>query len=147
MRIFDCAHGTRFAFREDLSDEILVSVFGDENRPVKVTAIDRGKASSVYTMSVPAEDLIEFGTYLVASALGRGTDGLTSDQDPELLEWVFGVLNGVPTPAGDFLRSIAEAARRADEENYPLLRPALLELKKKFPKYRDPDPHAVKSPS
>jgi HK97 family phage major capsid protein len=59
--------------------------------------------------------------------------------DPELIEWLLGIVNGKPTPSGDFLRSIAEAALRADAENYPLLRPALLQLHKKFPGYRDTD--------
>lgn len=57
--------------------------------------------------------------------------------DEELIPWLYGIVNGRPEPAGDFLKAIADAAVRADPENYPILRPALLELQKKFPKYND----------
>jgi hypothetical protein len=56
---------------------------------------------------------------------------MTSANDRELYPW----LNGAHTKAGDFLKAIAEAAFRADESNYAILRPALLQLKAKYPKY------------
>jgi hypothetical protein len=56
---------------------------------------------------------------------------VTSANDMELYAW----LNGAHAKAGDFLKAIAEAAFRADESNYAILRPALLELKAKYPKY------------
>jgi hypothetical protein len=57
--------------------------------------------------------------------------------DPELTNWIFAIPR---LRAGDFLRSVAEAAIRADDENYRILRPALLRLKAKYPKYDVPIP-------
>ena len=57
------------------------------------------------------------------------------ENDVELSKWVYGLLHNEPTRPGDFLKSIAEAASRADFENYGLLRPVLLELQKKYPDY------------
>jgi hypothetical protein len=57
--------------------------------------------------------------------------------DPALISWVLGISNGKPTRAGDFLRAVANAALRADTQNYEILRPALLELKEKYPQYLD----------
>ena len=54
--------------------------------------------------------------------------------DPELTGWLLNVVN---SNAGDFLRDLAKAALRADHENYPLLRPALLEISKRYPKYNE----------
>lgn len=54
--------------------------------------------------------------------------------DEELMDWLF---NGMQR-GGGFIKSICEAAMRADSENYALIRPALLELKKKHPKYSEP---------
>ncbi len=56
--------------------------------------------------------------------------------DLELIDWVLGITSERASP-GDFLRAVAEAATRADWENYPILRPALLELKKKYPYYSE----------
>lgn len=56
--------------------------------------------------------------------------------DPDLCEWLFGILGGKPHKAGDFPLSVADAALRADGETR-ILRPALLEFKDKYPKYRD----------
>lgn len=57
--------------------------------------------------------------------------------DPALISWVLGISNGKPTRSGDFLRALADAALRADALNYAILRPALLELKEKYPQYVD----------
>ncbi len=57
------------------------------------------------------------------------------DNDPELAPWVYGVLEGRPTPAGGFLRTMAEAAQRADMANYAIMRPVLMALKAKYPEY------------
>jgi len=54
-------------------------------------------------------------------------------EDPVLLDWCNGVLR--PDGAGDFLKAVAAAALRTDPENYPLLRPFLLEMLKKYPQY------------
>lgn len=62
---------------------------------------------------------------------------MIAQQDPELLPWLLGIENGEPTPAGGFLRALAGAALRADHENYADLRPALLSIRDRFPKYRD----------
>lgn len=56
---------------------------------------------------------------------------ILQDDEPELLEWAA----NAAAWAGDFLKNFAAAAMRADHENYPLLRPVLLTLRKKYPKY------------
>ena len=56
----------------------------------------------------------------------------TLQEDAELIEWV---LNMERRGAGGFLITLGEAALRADHENYPLMRPLLLRLKKKYPQY------------
>jgi hypothetical protein len=56
-------------------------------------------------------------------------------QDPELDDWITGVACGVPVSPGGFLAAIVNAALRADYENYAILRPALVQLKAKYPKY------------
>lgn len=57
---------------------------------------------------------------------------MIAEFDTELLDWLTGILNG---RAGGFLSTIAEAAFRADRENYAILRPALLGYKAKYPDY------------
>ena len=60
---------------------------------------------------------------------------MTAPEDDELLDWLYGVVNNSPVEAGGFLHAIAEAATRADYQNYPLLRPVLLHLRAKYPNY------------
>lgn len=38
---------------------------------------------------------------------------------------------------GGFVKTVAQAAMRADDDNYAILRPALLAFKAKYPKYDD----------
>ena len=57
--------------------------------------------------------------------------------DPELLPWLLGIANGKPVGAGGFLTALAGAALRADSQNYTDLRPALLAIRDRFPKYHD----------
>jgi hypothetical protein len=59
---------------------------------------------------------------------------VTAHEDHELIDWLLNASSG----AGDFLRSLAEAGLRADGENYPVLRPVLVKMKAKFPKYAEP---------
>lgn len=57
--------------------------------------------------------------------------------DSEMYDW----LTNASDPArgaGSFVRAIANAAQCADSENYALLRPALLQLKEKYPEYAEP---------
>ena len=71
---------------------------------------------------------------------------MTLQEDNELAPWVYGILHHEPTKPGDFLLELASAVARADFENYPILRPALLHLKTKYPKYRcrhDPLPETI----
>jgi hypothetical protein len=63
---------------------------------------------------------------------------MIAEMDEVLSHWLFGILHGMPERPGDFLRSVAQMAFRADAENYAILRPALLELKAKYPAYNDP---------
>ena len=67
---------------------------------------------------------------------------MIAHEDPELLPWLMGIMNGRPTRAGDFLRSLAGAALRADFQNYREIRPALLNIRDRYPQYDDPDPIA-----
>lgn len=60
-----------------------------------------------------------------------GEDPPDAQHDPVLFPWLMGCQN----QAGDFLKSIAEAALRADAENYALLRGALLTLRESYPEF------------
>lgn len=60
----------------------------------------------------------------------RGT--LRDELDPDVVDWVYGVLNDNP---GDFVRAFADAASRADFENYPLLRPSVVAIAARYPHY------------
>lgn len=61
---------------------------------------------------------------------------VTLQSDPDLGPWVYGIIHEEPEPAGGFLRSLAQAAVRADPINYYFLRPALLVIAAHYPKYR-----------
>jgi hypothetical protein len=65
-------------------------------------------------------------------------DGLLPRRGTTSLEAALlgGVAQGEPTHPGSFLEDFAKTVCRADPTNYPLLRPAVLALKAKFPKYR-----------
>ncbi len=56
---------------------------------------------------------------------------MTAMEDGELSQWLTAALN----LGGSFIKTIAQAALRADEDNYAILRPVLLQLKDKYPKY------------
>lgn len=56
---------------------------------------------------------------------------IAQNDDSELLEW----LCNARESGGNFVSSLARAALVADWENYPLLRPALIELRKKYHAY------------
>lgn len=56
--------------------------------------------------------------------------------DQMLDEWLYGILHGEPEPSGDFLRTLANAAVRADPDNRASLTPALFEIMARFPKYQ-----------
>jgi len=60
---------------------------------------------------------------------------IAQTDDPELLEW----LSNANQEGGGFVSSIARAALVADDENYPVLRPVLLVLRKKYPRYEPSD--------
>jgi hypothetical protein len=62
-------------------------------------------------------------------------EGMIAQEDTELLNWLLGIYNHIPTQPSAFLEAVGDAALRADWENYEILRPALLELKKKYPDY------------
>jgi hypothetical protein len=63
---------------------------------------------------------------------------MTAAEDKELWPWFAGIQCGKPHRAGSFLNSLADAAMRADHDNYRILRPALVEIKAKFEEYWDP---------
>jgi hypothetical protein len=56
---------------------------------------------------------------------------IAQEDDPELLEW----LAKANQEGGGFISAIARAALVADWENYPLIRPLLLQLRAKYPRY------------
>lgn len=60
---------------------------------------------------------------------------IAQNDDPEMLEW----LGGAALQGGSFVRSLATAALVADHENYPLLRPVLIEMRVKYSKYEASD--------
>lgn len=59
--------------------------------------------------------------------------GLTLDGDKEEIQnWVYNAMNH----GGDFLKHFAEAAARADWENYLFLRPVITVMMEKYPEYK-----------
>jgi len=60
---------------------------------------------------------------------------IAQNDDPELLEW----LANANQRGGNFISSMARAALVADWENYPLIRPVILELRKKYTEYEPSD--------
>jgi len=56
---------------------------------------------------------------------------IAQNDDPELLEW----LAKADREGGGFVSSVARAALVADHDNYPLVRPLILQLRAKYPKY------------
>jgi hypothetical protein len=51
--------------------------------------------------------------------------------DPELIQWLRWASESGSTPM--FVRTVAEAARMACSPDYVLLRPVLIELKRRYP--------------
>jgi hypothetical protein len=64
---------------------------------------------------------------------------IAQSDDSELLEW----LVNAREKGGGFVAALADAALVADWENYPILRPVLLDMRKKYPQYEASD--AVKA--
>lgn len=75
----------------------------------------------------------------LADAISDGglldVDSFREDEE-EIRRWVYGVQHGEPSAPGGFLEAFIKAVRHADNTNYALLRPAIIALKAKFPKYR-----------
>ena len=65
---------------------------------------------------------------------------MTASTDDVLLVWIVNASNS----GGSFLKSLAEAGLRADEDNYRLIRPVLLKMKEKYPQYAYIRPNIVK---
>lgn len=55
----------------------------------------------------------------------------SANTDPELRDWLRWASEGGRTPM--FVRTVATAARMACSPDYALLRPLLLELKRRYP--------------
>jgi hypothetical protein len=60
---------------------------------------------------------------------------IAQNDDPELLEW----LAKASEDGGGFVSSVARAGLVADHENYPLIRPLLLQLRTKYTTYEPSD--------
>jgi hypothetical protein len=58
------------------------------------------------------------------------------EDEEEVRRWIYGVNHGEPSAPGGFLEAFCATVRRADDGNYALLRPTILVLKAKYPKYR-----------
>lgn len=56
---------------------------------------------------------------------------IAQEDDLHLFEWI----HDANAKAGGFLASLADAALRADHQNYPILRPVLLVFQAKYPQY------------
>ena len=56
---------------------------------------------------------------------------VAQEDDPELLEW----LAKASVDGGGFISNVACAGLVADDENYVLIHPLLVVLRKKYPKY------------
>jgi hypothetical protein len=63
------------------------------------------------------------------------TSMIAQEDDRGLLEW----LAKANQYAGGFVSSLARAGLVADSENYPILRPVLLVMRKKYPRYEPSD--------
>jgi hypothetical protein len=60
---------------------------------------------------------------------------IAQNDDGELLEW----LANAHQRGGHFISNLAHAALVADHENYALIRPLVLELRKRYPAYEPSD--------
>ncbi|HEY1800053.1 MAG TPA: hypothetical protein VGG46_03880 [Terriglobales bacterium] len=60
---------------------------------------------------------------------------IAQNDDPELLEW----LSAASQRGGGFVQSLANAALRADEENYLLIRPLVMFMRAKYTEYEPSD--------
>lgn len=60
---------------------------------------------------------------------------IAQSDDPELLEW----LAKADQEGGGFVSAVARAALVADESNYPLIRPLVLQLREKYTRYEPTD--------
>jgi hypothetical protein len=56
--------------------------------------------------------------------------------DLDVSAWVYGIIHGEPVPSGQFLSALADAVVRADPQCYAMLKPGVLQLMARFPKYR-----------
>jgi hypothetical protein len=56
---------------------------------------------------------------------------VAQNDDPELLEW----LAKANQSGGGFVSALSRAALVADDENYIILRPVLMQIRRKYPQY------------
>jgi hypothetical protein len=110
----------------------------DENDFKKLV---RGEVVEQGALSCALQDIGHEQIYnAVADAIARVPVLLDAyslrEDDEDVRRWIHGINQGEPTPPGSFLEAFAATVCRADSTNYPFLRPAILALKAKFPKYR-----------
>jgi hypothetical protein len=60
---------------------------------------------------------------------------IAQEDDRELLEW----LAKASQEGGGFVSAIARAALVADDDNYPIVRPVVIQLRAKYPRYEPSD--------
>lgn len=60
---------------------------------------------------------------------------IAQSDDPELLEW----LVNAQTYGGSLVSAVARAALVADDDNYEMLRPVVLHMRAKYPRYEPSD--------
>jgi len=59
----------------------------------------------------------------------------TANNDLDLSPWLWGLVHHRPVKPGGFLEQLASTVFNADMHNYELLRPALIAIRNKYPKY------------
>lgn len=63
---------------------------------------------------------------------------MIAQEDTELFTWLQNASgHGTMPAAGDFLKNLAEAGIRADPLNYSIMRPVLLTMMARYPKYKE----------
>jgi hypothetical protein len=104
------------------------------------TKLVRGEIVSQGDLQVALQDI---GHCEIFNAIVDGINGTPElqahsfrEDEEDVRRWIYGVNHGEPSAPGSFLEAFCATVRRADDTNYVLLRPAILALKAKFPKYR-----------
>lgn len=72
---------------------------------------------------------------IVCGEAALGAISLDQD-DEEIRRWIHGINQHEPVAPGGFLEAFAATVCRADDSVYTIMRPTIIALKARFPKYR-----------